>query len=107
MAKCGTILPAGSHWTVSEINGYNYKITDEKNTYVIASFDTPKFNKLGAQNEIVNQATHSEVLQKSHEISSPWKVITDPSTGQECVARIETDSKTIKESEEDKSNLNK
>jgi hypothetical protein len=104
MAKCGTILPMGSKWAVKQIEGFHYHITDDKNTFVISSFDTPKFDKIASQTEIENRATKSEVLKKVAEISSPWKVIVDPQTNQEVIARIEENSNT-KTSDEDKDNL--
>jgi hypothetical protein len=108
MAKDGTILPEGSKWQIKSIDGFHYNITDDKNTYVISSHDTPKMDKLAAQEEIKNQATPEQVLEiiKKAEISSPWKVVVDPETNKEVIARIDS-AGTTKESTEDKENLNK
>jgi hypothetical protein len=104
MAKCGTILPMGSKWAVKQIEGYHYHITDDKNTFVISSFDTPKFDKIASQTEIENHATKADVLKKIAEIESPW-IVTKDEKGNEVVARIDNQSNTKESKEED--NLNK
>ena len=59
-----------------------------------------------AAKEIKLQASKKETIKKVAEISSPWKIIVDPETGNECIARVEIENKNIKESEEEnKDNL--
>ena len=105
MSHEGQILAEGTSWEISGIDGFHYRISANGQTHIISSHDTPKFNKLASQTEIENHATHSEVLKKIAEISSPWAVVVDKD-GKEVVARIE-DNKNIKESEEEKKDLSK
>jgi hypothetical protein len=57
-----------------------------------------------ASQEIENHATKEQIIQKLAEIKSPWAVV--EKDGQEVIARI-SDEQVVKESEEEKANLNK
>lgn len=61
--------------------------------------------KKEASLEIENHASKADVLKKVAEVQSPWQVIKD-AEGNEVIARIETE-KTVKESEEEKNDLQK
>jgi hypothetical protein len=60
-----------------------------------------------AQPEIQSHASKAEViakvaeLNKSAEVQSPWKIVTDPATGIESIARVDNIPTNMKESEED------
>jgi hypothetical protein len=104
MSHEGIILQEGTTWEIGGIDGFHYTLNANGEKHVISSHDTPKMDKLASQTAIVNRATKSEIIKKIAEIESPWKIVTDPQTGQECIARVESENKNIKESSEEELN---
>lgn len=104
MSHEGQILAEGTNWEITNIDGYHYRLSANGQTHVISSHDTPKFNKIASQ-EIENQASREQVLEKIAEIKSPWAVV--EKDGKEVIALVVPENKNTKESEEDKKDLNK
>src|SRR5579864_32188 len=51
MTKEGFLLPEGSSWEVTELDGYHYTISANGKSHTISGHDSPKFNKLASQKE--------------------------------------------------------
>jgi hypothetical protein len=49
MSHEGIILPEGSAWEITAIDGFHYTISANGEKHIISSHDTPKFNKIASQ----------------------------------------------------------
>jgi hypothetical protein len=108
MTKEGFLLPAGSAWEISAINGFHYTISANGQSHTISSHDTPKFDtiKKNASQEIENHSTKEQILVKIAECVSPW-VVTKDSEGNDVIARVENNSNTKQSEETKKEDLQK
>jgi len=102
MTKEGFLIPEGSAWEISQIDGFHYILSANGKSHTISYHDTPKFDTLrkNASQEIENHASREQILIKIAEVVSPWQVTKDEN-GNEVIARV-TEQGTTKESEETK-----